>query len=94
MTVRELLQVFPNVPSSSVADASNGWLLVDLLASTGVVASKGEATRLIRGGGLYLNGRRVADEKERVTSAEAIEGQVFVVRKGKKEQYLIRILHD
>jgi tyrosyl-tRNA synthetase len=92
--VQELLQVFPNVPSSSVRHSSEGWNLVDLLVSKGVTASKGEATRLIRSGGVYVNGRRVTDEKGRLLPTEAIEGQVFIVRKGKKEHYLIRILPD
>jgi tyrosyl-tRNA synthetase len=91
MSVRELLQVFPNVPSSDAAFMPDGWPVVDLLAATGVTASKSEATRLIRGGGLYVNNRRITDEKERLSPDQAIEGQVFVVRKGKKENFLIRI---
>ena len=54
-------------------------------------ASKGEATRLIRGGGIYVNDRRITDEKERITPDQAIEGQVFVVRKGKRDNFLIHI---
>jgi tyrosyl-tRNA synthetase len=92
MSVTELLQVFPNVPSSNAAFAADGWPLVELLASSGVTASKGEATRLIRSGGIYVNDRRVTDEKERLTPAHAIEGQLFVVRKGKKDNFLIRIV--
>jgi tyrosyl-tRNA synthetase len=92
MSVTELLQVFPNVPSSNATFAADGWPLVELLASSGVTASKGEATRLIRSGGIYVNDRRVTDEKERLTPAHAIEGQLFVVRKGKKDNFLIRIV--
>ncbi len=65
---------------------------VEFLSSTGVTSSKGEATRLIRGGGIYINDRRVTDEKLRLRPDEAIEGQLFVVRKGKKDNYLVRIL--
>jgi tyrosyl-tRNA synthetase len=91
MSVSELLQVFPNVPSSNAAYVADGWPVVELLSSSGVTASKGEATRLIRGGGLYVNDRRITDEKERLSPEQAIEGQVFVIRKGKKENFLIRI---
>lgn len=91
MSVAELLEVFPNVPSSTVRFASEGWPIVDLLALAGVTASKGEATRLIRGGGISVNDRRVTDEKERMTSDLAVEGQIFLVRKGKRDHYLIRI---
>jgi tyrosyl-tRNA synthetase len=91
MSVSELLQVFPNVPSSEAAYAADGWTVVELLSSAGVTTSKGEATRLIRGGGIYINDRRVTDEKTRVMPDQAIEGQLFVIRKGKKDNFLIRI---
>jgi tyrosyl-tRNA synthetase len=92
MSVNELLQVFPNVPSTSTAYVADGWPIVEFLSSTGVASSKGEATRLIRAGGIYINDRRVTDEKLRLRPDEAIEGQLFVVRKGKKDNYLVRIL--
>jgi tyrosyl-tRNA synthetase len=91
MSVSELLEVFPNVPSSDAAYVAEGWPVVELLSSSGVTASKSEATRLIRGGGLYINNRRITDEKARVSPEHAIEGQLFVIRKGKKENFLIRI---
>jgi tyrosyl-tRNA synthetase len=92
MSVTELLEVFADVPSSMVPLEEQGWSLVDLLASTAVTASKGEAARLIRAGGLYLNDRRVTDERMRVRVQDAVDGQVFVVRKGKKDSHLIRIM--
>jgi tyrosyl-tRNA synthetase len=91
MSVTELLEVFPNVPSSTVRFPAEGWSLVDLLAVAGVATSKSEATRLIRGGGISVNDRRITDEKERLGLEQAIEGQLFLVRKGKRDNYLIRI---
>ena len=92
MSVNELLQVFPNVPSSTTAFVPEGWPIVEFLSSTRVVTSKSEATRLIRSGGIYINDERVVDEKFRLMPDQAIEGQLFLVRKGKKDNYLIRIL--
>ena len=92
VSVSQLLQVFPNVPSSTVAFAADGWPIVELLASSGIAPSRGEATRLIRSGGIYVNGRRMGDEKARLRPEDAIEGEVFVVRKGKRDNSLIRIL--
>jgi tyrosyl-tRNA synthetase len=91
MSVQELLAVFPDVPSKRVAYQADGWRLVNLLTEVGLTASNSEATRLIRSGGIYVNDRRIADEKERVSAEQAIEGELFVVRKGKKENFLIRI---
>jgi tyrosyl-tRNA synthetase len=65
---------------------------VDLLTVCGAAASRSEATRLIRGGGIYVNARRVADEKERLLPDQATGGQLFVIRRGKKEHFLVRIV--
>jgi tyrosyl-tRNA synthetase len=92
MSIAELLQVFPNVPSTTTKYAGEGWPIVEFLASSGVAASKSEATRLIRGGGIYINDERVTDEKFRLLPERAIEGQLFVVRKGKKDNYLVRLV--
>jgi tyrosyl-tRNA synthetase len=91
MSVAELLQIFPNVPSSDTGFVAEGWPVVDLLCASGITASKSEATRLIRGGGIYVNNRRIT-ERERVTPEQAIEGKIFVVRKGKKDNFLVRIV--
>ena len=92
MSISQLLQVFPSVPSSTTRRVPDGWAIVDLLSSSGVTHSKGEATRLIRSGGIYVNGRRITDEKLRLRPEDAVEGQLFVVRKGKRENFLIRIV--
>ena len=91
MSVRELLEVFGNVPSKVVGHDPDGWRLVNLLTDVGLTSSNSEATRLIRNGGIYVNERRITDEKERLRADQAIEGQLFVVRKGKKDNFLIRI---
>jgi tyrosyl-tRNA synthetase len=91
-TAKQIEQALAGVPTSSVEDVSGGWLVVDLLARAGVTKSKSEAQRLIRGGGLSVNDRRITDEKQRLTLADAIEDELFVVRKGKREYFLIRIV--
>jgi tyrosyl-tRNA synthetase len=91
-TAKQIEQALAGVPTSAVEDASGGWLVVDLLARAGITKSKSEAQRLIRGGGLSLNDRRITDEKQRLTLADAIEDELFVVRKGKREYFLIRIV--
>ena len=91
MNASELLQVFANVPSRTVAYAPDGWRLTSLLTDVGLTSSNGEATRLIRAGGIYVNDRRIADDKERLTADQAIDGQLFVIRKGKKDNFLVRV---
>ena len=91
LSVDQLLRVFPSVPSSTTPSVATGWPIAELLVSSRVTASKGEATRLIRNGGIYLNGHRVTDERLCLRPDDAVEGQLFVVRKGKRDHFLIRI---
>jgi tyrosyl-tRNA synthetase len=79
------------VPSATVPYADEGWRLVAMLTDAGVTTSRGEATRLIRSGGIYVNDRRVTDERHQLQASDAIEGRIFVVRKGKRENFLIRV---
>ena len=69
----------------------DGVSVVDLLVSSGIAKSKGEASRLLRGGGIYVNNRRVSDEKLRVRVSDAIEGRLFVLRKGAKENHVVKL---
>jgi tyrosyl-tRNA synthetase len=92
MSVAELMQIFPNVPSCDLAPVEAGWLVPELLTAAGIASSKSEAVRLIKGGGISLNGRRIADEKERLTRTDAIEGRIFVIRKGKRDNFLVRLV--
>jgi tyrosyl-tRNA synthetase len=91
MSARELLAVFANVPSVTIAPQADGWRVVQLLTDAGLTTSNSEATRLIRSGGVTVNERRITDEKERLSAAQAIEGELFILRKGKKDHALIRI---
>jgi tyrosyl-tRNA synthetase len=68
-----------------------GIAIVDLLART-VADSKGAARRLITGGGAYLNNIRVGDLERKVTLADLATETMLVVRGGKKDYRLVRVL--
>jgi tyrosyl-tRNA synthetase len=53
--------------------------------------SKSEARRLVQSGGVYVNNRRIADPQARLTRDHAIEGRLFVLRKGQKQNHLVRL---
>ena len=81
------------IPSSShpAADfAGEGQPLLDLLATVGLVDSKGEARRLIRQGGVRVNGEAVTDESRRLTGADVRDGRV-VLQLGKKRHHHLRV---
>jgi tyrosyl-tRNA synthetase len=94
LSADEVLAVFEDVPSTAVPAAEldgTGVSLVELLVRVGLAPSRSEARRLVRAGGIYLNNRRILDGQFRLTRGEAIEGRLVVVRKGQKENHLIRL---
>lgn len=94
LSAAELLDVFSDVPATGLPRErfeGDGVGVVDLLAEAGITSSKGEARRLISGGGVYLNGDRVEAPEQRIRSEDAIEGQVLVFRKGKKGYHVVRL---
>jgi tyrosyl-tRNA synthetase len=68
---------------SHVVDLSGDLRLVALLTQAGMTKSLGEARRLIKNGGIKIDGERVQDA-ELVLSADHLSGAGLVVRIGKK----------
>ena len=66
------------------ATGSLGDTIVDLLAATGVVASKAAARRAIAEGGASVNNVRVADESAQLSDADLLHGRWAVLRRGKR----------
>ncbi|MGE5244495.1 MAG: tyrosine--tRNA ligase [Betaproteobacteria bacterium] len=90
----DVLAVFEDVPSTDIAAEAfdgEGLGVVELVARVQLAPSKSEARRLVQSGGLYVNNRRVADVQARVSRAQAIDGRLFVVRKGQKQHHLVRL---
>ena len=95
LTGAEVADIFADVPSGEVSGEKlkgDGMPMAELLVSTGTVASKGEARRAIEGGGVYLNNRRVSDPTFRATAADVIDGRFLVLRLGRKNYRLVRIM--
>jgi tyrosyl-tRNA synthetase len=91
----EVQDIFQDVPSGEVAKAQfegEGLAMIELMAASGLVASKGEARRLLQQGGVYLNNRPVSDLRKSVTLPDSIEGQFLVLRKGRKNYHLVKII--
>ncbi|MCS7080088.1 MAG: tyrosine--tRNA ligase [Chloracidobacterium sp.] len=90
-----LLAIFHDAPSAEVSSslfAGAGALLTDLATAAKLVASKSEARRLIEGGGLYFNNRRVESVHSRVAREQLIGGRYGVLRKGARTYHLIRLV--
>ena len=91
LTADELDAIFGSVPSSQTTFAEDGWAMPAFLTANNITSSNSEAVRLIRGGGITVNNRKIANEKERLLPQHAIDARYFLVKKGKKERFLVRI---
>lgn len=65
--------------------------LIDLIVLVGLQASKGEARRLIKNGGVYINNKKIEDENAALTSEHLIDGRMLLLAVGKKNKVLIRL---
>jgi tyrosyl-tRNA synthetase len=79
------------LPTTEVArdEFSRGINVADLLSRTGLAASKGEARRLIRGGGARLNDARIDDETMTVDAAH-LQGDQLTLSAGRKRHVRVR----
>jgi tyrosyl-tRNA synthetase len=62
--------------------------LPQMLLDLKLVASKGQARKDIQGGGVYINGERVEEDRE-VAEADFIGSELLIIRKGKKNYGLV-----
>ncbi|MFZ8825232.1 MAG: tyrosine--tRNA ligase [Candidatus Caldipriscus sp.] len=95
LNLREILEIFSDVPSREIPKErfeGEGYPLVELLVDVGLFPSKGEARRAINGGGVYVNNIRVSDAQDKISLSRAIEGKVLILRKGKKNYLLVKLV--
>jgi tyrosyl-tRNA synthetase len=95
MRDEQLSDVFADVPSQQVPAADLGGAgmgLIDALSTAGLVQSKGEARRVIKEGGAYINNRRCTDIAARLTSTDLASETMVVLRRGKKRYALLQFV--
>lgn len=86
------LDIFEGVPMFQVqlSDLHDGIPIVDLLTDkTSVFPSKGEARKMLQGGGVGLNKTKIEDLNLNVTTTMLIRNRYLIIQKGKKNYYLI-----
>ncbi len=69
----------------------SGIEVVELLQETGLCASKGEAKRLIQGGGARVNDAQVTDIDAKISMADLTDEGHIKLSSGKKRHALVRI---
>lgn len=89
----DLLDVFADVPSTELTlQTVQQDSVLELAVKAGLCQSKGQARRLIESGGLYINNRRVGGIHEPVPASDVIDGRLVVLRSGKKNFRLVKVV--
>lgn len=64
--------------------------IVSFLSETGILPSKGEARKMVQGGGISINRKKVEAIDEKLAVAQLLHGKYLLVQKGKKNYYLVK----
>lgn len=81
-----------NMPSTILTeiDFSDGQIgILSLLVKCGLAASNGEARKLVQGGGISLDGKKIADPKIMLTVSDFADSRV--IKKGKKTYHKVQL---
>lgn len=92
LTTGQVLEIFEGIPQFTISktELEQGIDAATLLAEkSAVFASKGEAKKLIQGGGVSVNKEKLNDPAQQITSADLLNKQFVIVQKGKKNYFLL-----
>lgn len=95
LSAGDLVSIFEGVPQCEIpgTDLQKGIHIIDLLAvQTPVFSSKGEARRMLKGGGVSINKERIDDENRVVSTMDLLHLQYILIQKGKKNYYLLKVV--
>lgn len=92
---QQVLEVFDGVPQFTISrdKLASGVNILDLLAiDTQVFASKGEARKMLQGGGVSMNRQKLNDIEKQVNTENLINEKYLVLQRGKKNYFLISVI--
>lgn len=92
LNVALLKKMSEEIPSVTVAESEIvDQKIIDLLAGSKILSSKGEVRRMIQNGGVYLNNTRVEDGTKSISQEDLIDGECLLFSIGKKKKILFFI---
>jgi len=66
--------------------------VVSFLTATGIFSSKGEARKMLQGGGVSINRKKVESIELKIERSLLLHNQYLLVQKGKKNYYLVKVV--
>jgi tyrosyl-tRNA synthetase len=89
---KTFLAVFDGVPSFDLPKAELPINILDFLAvKTNILPSKGEARKMVSGGGVSINKEKVSDIAANIDESHILDEKYILVQKGKKNYFLIHV---
>jgi tyrosyl-tRNA synthetase len=86
----QLLQVMEGVPTVEIEKGKlNDLDLISLLTETKILPSKGEAKKMLAGGGIFINKEKANIGEEKINATQLLNGKYLLIQKGKKNYYLV-----
>lgn len=85
LKANEIINNIKDVPKFEVKDNT---LLIDVLVDNNICSSKREAREMIIGNAISINNVKVNDIEKVLTKNDAIEEQVLLIKKGKKNYFM------
>jgi len=88
-----LLAVFDGVPQFDInrTELETGINVIDLLADkTKVFPSKGEARKMLQGGGVFINKGKIENVELAIGVSDLLNNRYILAQKGKKNYFLIK----
>ena len=76
------------LPKSTLTE---GIQIVQLLAETGIFPSKGEARKMISGGGVSVNRKKISETETIIEASYLLHDKFMLIQKGKKNYFLIEV---
>lgn len=86
LTTQEILEIFKDVLSFN---QEKDELLIEVLLKNEIVSSKRQAREFLNANALEVNGCKISDEKFLLTKQQAINRKISLIKKGKKNYFLI-----
>ncbi len=88
LTKEEINDIFKGVSTFETKENKN---IIDMLVEANIASSKREAREFVNAGSITINEEKITDEGYNINKNIAIDGDVLVVKRGKKKYFIGKI---
>ena len=88
-TFREVAGEVPTCELSTDRFGGEGLWLPELLHEAGLAQSRGQSRKDVKGGGVYVNGKRIDDEQHKLTTSDLMFEKYVLLRRGKRNYAVV-----